>query len=77
VATDYIVASITKNPYIWGAWIELAFLIMDRKRVNRNRAVFNFGFLLIFVVKFTGSSFAKLLDETFFYWTHFIGITHE
>jgi len=34
VSTDYLVASILRNSFIWGAWIELAFLIMDRKRVS-------------------------------------------
>jgi len=34
VSTDYLVASILSNCYIWGAWVELAFLIMDRKRVG-------------------------------------------
>jgi hypothetical protein len=33
VSTDYLVASIMGNCFIWGAWVELAFLIMDRKRV--------------------------------------------
>ena len=33
-ATDYLVASIKGNCYIWGSWIELSFLVMDRIAVS-------------------------------------------
>lgn len=33
-ATTYVTASIKGNCYIWGAWIELAFLVTDRKNVK-------------------------------------------
>jgi len=33
-ATDYLVAALKSNSSIWGAWIELAFLIMDRSAVS-------------------------------------------
>lgn len=33
VATDYLIGAITSNNNIWGAWIELSFLVIDRKHV--------------------------------------------
>lgn len=35
------------------------------------------GFILIFLVKFTGTSTTKLLDETLFYRTHILRTSHE
>ncbi|ODN03187.1 Cell division cycle protein 23 [Orchesella cincta] len=34
MATDYLVGALRKNPNIWGAWVELSFLIVDRKRLT-------------------------------------------
>lgn len=34
MATDYLVGAVNGNNNIWGAWIELSFLVVDRKHVR-------------------------------------------
>jgi len=77
-ATDYLVAAIKSNCFIWGAWVELAFLIMDRKKVIgincstrclKDTNYLNFYFN-IFTVKSTGKNASRLFAQTFFSWPY-------
>lgn len=34
-ATEYLVGCLQRNNLIWGAWIELGFLIVDKKHVRK------------------------------------------